>query len=88
MKKTILISLIFFLSSAFADSEIEGERLAQKLGLDAASKAIIQWERVFECQRKMKRYHIDQLSKQEQKILKKYLIDHAIDSDHPTVAGV
>lgn len=65
----------------------KGAMLAKELKLDAASKAIIQWERVFRSQHKKKRYHIDTLSTEDQQILKEYLIDHAIDSDHPMIAG-
>jgi len=36
----------------------------------------------------MKKYGIDKLSKTQQIQLKKYLLDHAADSDHPTVAGM
>ena len=64
-----------------------GEMLAKKLNLIAGYKAMKQWERVFKSQRKKKRYKIDTLNFNEQKILEAYLIDHAIDSDHPTVAG-
>ena len=62
--------------------------LANRLNLDAGTKAIVQWERVFQFEKKMKRYKIDKLSKENQRKLKKYLIDHAIDSDKPLVAGV
>jgi len=62
--------------------------LAQKLQLSAGSKAIVQWERIFQSDKKMKRYHIDTLSKEEREILKEYLINHAIDSDKPTIAGI
>jgi len=57
------------------------------LNLSAASKASMQWERVFKSERKMKRYGIANLSEEEKKRLKHYLIMHAIDSDQPTVAG-
>ncbi len=62
--------------------------LAKKLHLIAGKKAIIQWERVFKSNRKMKKYGIDKLSKEEKVSLKNYLLDHAADSDHPTVAGM
>ncbi len=64
------------------------QEIAKKLHLVAGKKAIIQWERVFKSDRKMKRYGIDTLSKEEAKSLKNYLLDHAADSDHPTVAGM
>jgi hypothetical protein len=60
---------------------------AKTLHLIPGKKAIIQWERVFKSERKMKKYGIDKLSEEERVALKKYLLDHAADSDHPTVAG-
>jgi len=62
--------------------------IAQKLQLIAGKKAIIQWERIFASDRKMKKYGIDKLTLHEQTELKKYLLNHAADSDHPTVAGM
>ncbi len=64
------------------------QELATKFHLVAGKKAIIQWERVFKSKRKMKKYGIDTLSKEEVKSLKNYLLAHAADSDHPTVAGM
>ncbi|NPA28888.1 MAG: hypothetical protein GXO33_01745 [Epsilonproteobacteria bacterium] len=71
----------------FAAAVKSGEALARMLHLSAGSKAMIQWERVFKSERKMKRYGIDRLSEEEKKRLKRYLINHAVDSDQPTVAG-
>ncbi len=85
IKKTFL--LVLLVCFANANAEKDGAFLAKKLHLNAASKAMIQWERVFKSKRKIKRYKIDSLSQKEREILKRYLIDHAIDSDHPTVAG-
>jgi hypothetical protein len=76
------------LSSTLFSNDKSGEEIAKRLGLRAGSKAILQWERVFKSSRKMKRYNIDKLSPEEKEKLKEYLIEHAIDSDHPTVAGV
>ena len=87
IKRTLLL-LILSVAFIYGDVEEDGAALAKKLSLNAASKAIIQWERVFRSDRKMKRYKIDTLSTKEREMLKKYLINHAIDSDHPTVAGV
>ena len=90
MKKRLLFLVfivnIFLVASLNANS-VSGKEIAQKLHLNAGYKAIAQWERVFSSPRKMKRYKIDTLSENERKILKEYLISHAIDSDHPTVAG-
>ena len=65
-----------------------GKEIAARLNLSASSKAIKQWEKVFKKERKMKRYGIDKLSEEEKAELKKYLIDHAADSDHPEAAGM
>jgi len=82
------ISLIFlFVSLAFAQ-ESDIANLAKSLKLSAGTKAIVQWERVFKSKRKMKRYKIDTLSEYHRVNLKEYLINHAIDSDQPTIAGV
>jgi hypothetical protein len=94
MKKKIMkrssLKIFLMLVLAFTSSysrEHKGAVIANELGLRAGSKAIIQWERIFKSPRKRKRFKIDQLSKEEQEALKEYLIRHAIDSDHPTVAG-
>jgi hypothetical protein len=79
--------VMFFILFSMLNASQNPEDIAKRLGLSAGSKAIVQWERVFKSKRKMKRYKIDTLSKIEQEALKNYLIDHAIDSDHPTVAG-
>jgi hypothetical protein len=85
LKFNIIFSLLFLL---FIDSHAEDVcRLAKKLNLSAASKAAVQWERVFSSSRKMKKYNIDSLNDSEKEKLKEYLINHAIDSDKPRVAG-
>jgi hypothetical protein len=63
------------------------QELVNQLSLSPAKKAILQWERVFKSERKMKRYKIDTLTKEDQIKLKRYLLDHAADSDQPKVAG-
>ena len=67
---------------------ISPQEIAKKLHLIAGRKAIIQWERIFKSDRKMKKYGVDKLSEKEKTALKNYLLDHAADSDHPTVAGM
>jgi len=64
-----------------------GQQLANELKLDPSSKAIKQWERLFGSDDKLKSLGIDKLAAAEKADLKKYLIDHAADSDKPTVAG-
>jgi hypothetical protein len=89
MKTITKVFLILVLLSSFSFAkDLQGAKIAKELGLRAGSKAIIQWERVFKSPRKKKRLKINNLSKEEQEALKEYLIRHAIDSDHPTVAGV
>ncbi len=86
--KRFLYFLLLMTIALHATTKISSQDLAKKLHLVAGKKAIIQWERIFKSARKMKRYGIDKLSKEEQQVLKKYLLDHAADSDHPTVAGM
>jgi len=88
MKISRVNILIFIVVVCGTSLHASAEDIAKKLHLVAGKKAIIQWERVFKSDRKMKKYGIDKLSEDEQKILKKYLLDHAADSDHPTVAGM
>lgn len=86
MKKTVVaISIISALASlVYAD----GKDLAKTLNLDASSKAIKQWEKVFEADDKMEKMGIKKLSPADRDALKKYLTSHAADSDHPQAAGM
>jgi len=88
MKRSKLNILIFIIVISSISLHASALDIAKKLHLVAGKKAIIQWERVFKSDRKMKKYGIDKLSKKEQELLKNYLLDHAADSDHPTVAGM
>ena len=85
MKKIIALLTILFVTVSFAST---GKELATQLALSASSKASKQWARVFKKTRKMKRYGIDKLSAADKDILKKYLMDHAADSDAPEAAGL
>jgi len=78
------LTILFMATLAVANGKI----LAQQLGIDPSSKAIRQWERVFKKERKMKRLGIDKLTDAQKDELKRYLIDHAADSDHPEAAGI
>lgn len=80
----MFVSLCIASSVAFAG----GKEIAVSLGLNASSKAIKQWEKVFKKERKMIKLGIDKLSDADKVALKKYLIDHAADSDHPEAAGL
>jgi len=64
-----------------------GQQLSNELKIDPSSKAIKQWERIFSTEDKLKQLGIDKLSASDKAELKKFLIDHAADSDKPTVAG-
>ena len=88
MKKLKFYFLLFILTPFLYAGGSDAIVLARSLNLSAGSKAIIQWERVFKSKKKMKRYKINTLSDEDKSKLKEYLIDHAIDSDQPTIAGV
>ncbi|MDD4854951.1 MAG: hypothetical protein PHQ22_09275 [Sulfuricurvum sp.] len=81
----MLFSLMVLSTSVFAAS---GKDLAKSLKLDPSSKAIKQWEKIFEKPDKMASMGIDKLSDGDQSALKGYLTSHAADSDHPEAAGL
>lgn len=85
-----IFSVIFLSSSLLAQSEQENKisALAKKLNLFAGTKASIQWERIFSSKRRMQQYQIDELSAEKQFQLKKFLINHAADSEQPIVPGL
>jgi hypothetical protein len=85
MKLLLLCVVTLWSTLLFAS---DGKVLADQLGLSAGSKAIKQWERVFEKPKKMARMGIDKLSDAEVEVLKEYLIGHAADSDQPAAAGL
>lgn len=81
--------LFFFLigSSAYAnDTKIE--KVCKDMKIVPASKAIIQWQRVFSSEKRKERYGIDRLSPEVQQLLKEYLVLHAADSSQPMVPGL
>lgn len=80
-----LLALLMLTSILFAKT---GEEFSKELGLNPASKAQRQWVRIFEKDRKMKKYGIDKLSDDDKKILLNYLKAHSADSDSPTVPGL
>ena len=82
----LVVSIVFVPIDSSANI-VSAEELAKRLNLMPGYKAMAQWERIFKSKRKMKRYKIDILSSDERKKLERYLINHAIDSDYPTVAG-
>ena len=58
----ILLLLFLFAPIAFADSEDSITKVCVEMKLVPASKAIVQWERVFSSDKRKSRYGIDQLS--------------------------
>ena len=82
-KLLFAVAAFVFTVVAFAD----GKATAKKLNLEASGRASKQWERVFGSPEKLREIGADKLSIQEIAELKKYLIDHAADSDHPSVPG-
>ena len=88
MQKIKVFHLLWILSIFHISLIASPSEWANELNLVAGKKAIIQWERVFKSERKMKKYGIDKLSKEQQLELEKYLLTHAADSDHPTIAGM
>ena len=83
-----LIVFFFLLLLSLHAKESNIEKVSIQLELVPASKAVIQWERVFSSDRRMKKYNIDQLSTDVQEKLKEYLIAHAADSNQPMVPGL
>ena len=81
----MVLAIAFISGTLFANN---GQEIAKKLNLQAGTKAIKQWERVFKKDRKMKKYGIDKLTEADKNILKEYLINHAADSDRPAAAGL
>lgn len=65
-----------------------GAELAKQLELNAGKKAIRQWERIFKKKSRWKKFGLDKLSDVDREELKKYLLDHAADSDQPAAAGI
>lgn len=86
MKKIFIFSLLSIFS--LLALAIDGEALAKQYNLSANKKAMKQWERVFKKKRKMKRLGIYDLSDEEKRVLKEYLIRYAADSDQPAAAGL
>lgn len=82
-----LVFLFLFGYIAFAQYASMAD-VCKELKLIPASKAIVQWERIFSSESRKEKYHINQLTAEEQKSLKAYLIQHAADSNQPMVPGL
>lgn len=83
----ILMLLFLFASISFANNDAIAD-VCNELKLVPASKAIVQWERVFSSEKRKSKYGIDLLSHETQELLKAYLIMHAADSSQPMVPGL
>jgi len=83
--KCILFILVLLFSSNLYGGGVD--YLVKKLSIAPGKKATIQWERIFSNKRKMKKYKIDTLNKEQQKVLKIYILNHSADSDVPELAG-
>ena len=79
----IILSLLFSNLNAK-----EAQKLAKELNLYAGTKATVQWKRVFSSQRRMQKYRINLLTKEQKNSLERYLINHAADSEQPIVPGL
>lgn len=84
----LLFAILLLSSLLYASHDDSIEKVCIELKIIPASKAIIQWKRVFSSESRMKRYHIDKLSPQERDLLEEYLIEHAADSSQPMVPGL
>ena len=82
-----ILFLFLFSSTSFANNDTVAD-VCREMKLIPASKAVVQWERIFSSDKRKKRYNIDQLSEEVQNKLKIYLIDHAADSSQPMVPGL
>lgn len=87
MGKKIFFSIILcsFLIDLWA---IDARALAKQHGLSAASKVSVQWIRIFKKEKQLKKLGLEKLTDEEKKLLEKYLVEHAADSDSPEAAGI
>ncbi len=86
MFKYVLYVTIFVITTNLQALEIS--KLAKELNLYAGTKATVQWKRIFSSQRRIEKYKINLLDKETRDALKKYLINHAADSEQPIVPGL
>jgi len=83
-----LLLFIFVISSFLYADDAQMAKLTKKLDIYPGSKAIIQWNRIFSSKRHLKRYKLENLTVEQKKDLKRYLIKHAADSQQPIVPGL
>lgn len=82
----LLLTTLFYTS--LYSYEYDMPTLCQKFNLIPGAKATIQWNRVFNSQRHLKRYKLDSLPQKQRKDLQRYLINHSADSQQPIVPGL
>ncbi|MFP4332960.1 MAG: hypothetical protein ACLFQJ_06625 [Campylobacterales bacterium] len=83
----IRLLILLFCTLVFLDAK-SGKEIAKELKLNPASKAIIQWERMFKSPKRLERIGAENLSDEEKSELKKFLVKYAADSDQPAAAGL
>lgn len=86
MKK--IVCVLFLFSTLYASFEERGAEIAKKYRLIPGTKATIQWKRIFQSKRKLKKYGLENLSKNDLKSLQRYLLKYAADSPKPIVPGL
>ena len=87
MKKvTLLLFLFIFVKSSLFAEDVS--LLAKEYNLQAGTKAIVQWKRIFSSERHLKRYKLLELDQKTREALQVYLIKHAADSEQPIVPGL
>ena len=88
-KKRFLFITLFILTICHANASLQrGAELSKRHSLIPGSKASIQWKRIFQNERRLKKYGLDKLSKEELQVLQSYLLEHAADSPKPIVPGL
>jgi len=92
MKNLCIICMLFIFTPLLPAAQMNPpkniEALAKELNLYGGQKATIQWERVFSSPRHLKRYKLEKLPISTRLALKKYLIEHAADSEQPIIPGL
>lgn len=83
MKKILIIlGILSIISTTIIAGELStGKEIAYDLELDPQKKVMSQWKKIFKNNKRMKRYGISSLSKEEVILLKNYLIENAKDAD-------
>ena len=93
--RNLFFLFIFYPLLALADNGTDNNAgspdiatVAKQLNLYGGERASIQWKRIFSSKRHLKRYKLDKLPIYERLQLKKYLIEHAADSEQPIIPGL